>query len=54
MSISRHIDDYIAEQGIVQIDEVVPDNDCQIFDGQVLRAEDRLEGVRAAVARILE
>ncbi|QGU01430.1 hypothetical protein CKALI_02710 [Corynebacterium kalinowskii] len=54
MSISRHIDDYIADRGIKENDEVVPESECQVFDGQVLSEEDRLENARAVVAQLLE
>lgn len=53
MSISRHIDDYLDDLGIVQSDEVVPENECQIFDGQVATEVDRLESARSIVATFL-
>lgn len=53
MSISRHIDNYLSDRGIVQSDEVVPESECQVFDGQVTQGQDRLESARTIISQLL-
>lgn len=31
MSISRNFDEYLADRGLVQLAEVIPENECQEF-----------------------
>ncbi|AKK03836.1 hypothetical protein [Corynebacterium epidermidicanis] len=45
MSISRHIEEYLDEQGIVEKAEVVPESACQVFEKDVVAGD---EGLRAA------
>ncbi|MEJ5928664.1 hypothetical protein WG915_08555 [Corynebacterium sp. H128] len=54
MSISRHIDEYLAERGIVQSDAVVPESECQVFDGDVELPGESLEQVRGLVLEVLD
>ncbi|WP_297452421.1 hypothetical protein [uncultured Corynebacterium sp.] len=59
MSISMHLDEYMARRGIVPDDTVVNDDPCAIFDGNVERdgksqreveeSERRLEEAESAV-----
>lgn len=53
MSISRHVDLYLADRGIEQNDEVVPESECQVFDGQVANTPENLEQLREFVAALL-
>ncbi|MEJ5998298.1 hypothetical protein [Corynebacterium sp. H130] len=53
MSISRHVDAFLAAGGIEQSDEVVPENECQIFSGQVADSEAELAQAREFVATLL-
>lgn len=53
MSISRHIDEYVAEHGITPSDEVVPENEFQVFDGAVADSVQKLAEVRENVAKML-
>lgn len=53
MSISRHVDAFLAAGGIQQSDEVVPENECQIFSGQVADSEAELAKAREFVATLL-
>ncbi|ARU46639.1 hypothetical protein [Corynebacterium silvaticum] len=53
MSISRNFDEYLADRGLVQLAEVIPENECQEFcpadswyEGQ--REEQQLEEQGAA------
>ena len=39
MSISMHIDEYMARRGITPDDTVVVDDPCAVFDGAVEKAE---------------
>ncbi|HHT32295.1 MAG TPA: hypothetical protein GX015_07085 [Corynebacterium sp.] len=49
MSISMHIDEYMARRGITPDDTVVVDDPCAVFDGAVEKAEG-LEGEISRVA----
>lgn len=63
MSISMHLDEYMARRGIVPDDTVVNDDPCAIFDGKVERAgksqqdleesERRLEEAESAILDLL-
>ncbi|QTH59388.1 hypothetical protein J5O04_11400 [Corynebacterium hindlerae] len=53
MSISRHIDEYVADHGIAQSDEVVPESECQVFDGMVADSDQKLAKLRERVADVL-
>lgn len=37
MSISMHLDEYMARRGITPDDTVIPEDSCQVFDGKVER-----------------
>ncbi|MFC3848911.1 hypothetical protein ACFORJ_01840 [Corynebacterium hansenii] len=39
MSISMHIDEYMARRGITPDDTVVVDDPCAVFDGAVEKAD---------------
>lgn len=54
MSISRHIDEYLAVKGIEECDEVVPESECQVFDGRVAKPSQELDHVREQVKGLLE
>lgn len=54
MSISRHIDAYLADRGIAESDEVIPESECQEFSGAVVTDSLHLERVRALVADLME
>ena len=41
MSISRHLDAWLAEHGVRPDDAVVSEDPCAIFDGRVLDSEGR-------------
>ena len=59
MSISRHLDRYMDDQGIVPTAEVEPDHPCQVFEGAEglrvveLTPQVRLDEAREAVREIL-
>ncbi|MEJ6019153.1 hypothetical protein [Corynebacterium sp. H113] len=40
MSISMHIDEYMARRGITPDDTIVNDDPCAIFDGTVVSPDD--------------
>ncbi|WP_448851365.1 hypothetical protein [Corynebacterium sp. 335C] len=41
MSISRHLDAWLAERGIRPDDAIVSEDPCAVFDGRVLDSEGR-------------
>ncbi|WP_295627315.1 hypothetical protein [uncultured Corynebacterium sp.] len=47
MSISMHIDEYMARHGITPDDTVVVDDPCAVFDGSVEKAD----GLEAEISR---
>ncbi|EEB62815.1 hypothetical protein [Corynebacterium amycolatum] len=63
MSISMHLDEYMARRGIVPDDTVVNDDPCAIFDGKVEHdgksqqdleeSERRLEEAESAILDML-
>lgn len=44
MSIDYIFDDYLDDAGIARSAEVVPDHDCQVFDGEVLESDNSVKG----------
>lgn len=54
MSISMHLDEYMARRGIVPDDTVVNDDPCAVFDGNVERDGKSQQEVEKAERRLKE
>ncbi|MDO5030724.1 MAG: hypothetical protein Q4E11_09135 [Corynebacterium sp.] len=54
MSISMHLDEYMARRGIVPDDTVVSDDPCAVFDGNVVRNGKSQQDVEESERRLAE